>query len=239
MKKLQVLLVVVVLMGNVMAHAKESSGWNWNVVPYAWMSGMKGDIAVKGVAAPVDQSFSDILKNLEIAGMLALDGNNGTWGTFADLFYVNLSDSADTSAGKVKADMDEWIISIAPYYRVVSNDKMTIDVGAGGRYIDMRIDISAPPGSRSGSQSWLDPIVTARLRLPLADKFSLNMSGDIGGFGVESDLTWQLATSVNYLINDTVDFLFGYRHLDLDYQNGDFLYDAATSGFALGVRISF
>lgn len=61
---------------------------------------------------------------------------------------------------------------------------------------------------------------------------------DIGGFGIESDFTWQLTLTAGYALTDNTEFLVGYRHLDVDYKNGGFGYDVATSGFGLGFRIS-
>jgi len=55
---------------------------------------------------------------------------------------------------------------------------------------------------------------------------------------VESDLTWQVVASAGYSITENVDLLLGYRHLDIDYEDGDFSYDVATSGLGVGVSVA-
>jgi hypothetical protein len=36
-----------------------------------------------------------------------------------------------------------------------------------------------------------------------------------------------------------VDLLLEYRHFEVEYEKGDFSYDMATRGFALGASLSF
>ena len=218
--------------------AAEEGGWNWGVSPYGWMAGMEGDVAIGPVVSHVDESFSDVLENLEFAAMIALDGNNGRWGVMGDLFFASLEDSQNTALGKVKGEVEQLIVSAVPYVRVVTCDKMTVDIGVGVRYIDTTVEVSAPARNVKGSRDWADPIVMARLHLPVSEKCFLNLTGDIGGFGVESELTWQVVVAAGHSITENVDLLVGYRHLDVDYEDGSFAYDIATSGFGVGVRVA-
>lgn len=211
--------------------------WNWTLTPYGWLAGLDGNTGVRRLVAPVDLSPSDVIEDLSFTAMIALDANNDQWGVAGDLFYVNLDSSTPTAAGPVNSDVEQWIVSGVPYLRVASDEKATVDVGAGGRYMDTDLDLATPAGKRSGSKNWIDPIVMLRTRYALAEKVFLTLSGDIGGFGVGSDLTWQLAGSVGYALTDKVDLLLGYRHLDVDYEDDGFVYDIATSGFGVGVRI--
>ena len=63
------------------------------------------------------------------------------------------------------------------------------------------------------------------------------MRGDVGGFGVSSDIVWQALGLVGYNFTDSTIGYFGYRHAAVDYQNGGFIYDAATSGPIFGLAI--
>jgi opacity protein-like surface antigen len=218
--------------------AAEEGSWNWGLSPYAWMSGMEGDVAVGPTVSHVDMSFSDVLDVLEVAAFVSIDGNNGRWGVVSDFAYVGLDDTQDTAIGNVKAELDEVLISAIPYVRVVTCDKMTVDVGAGVRYMDIDVKVSTPARNINGSRDWADPIVMARLRRQLTEKCFLNLAGDIGGFGVESDFTWQVTATAGRAITENVDLLVGYRHLDIDYRDGEFDYDLATRGFAVGVHVA-
>ena len=89
----------------------------------------------------------------------------------------------------------------------------------------------------------MDPIVGANLSLPLGKNFSLNVRGDIGGFGVGSDLTWQVFPTLagNLPIGDRSKP--GTCWLYMDYETGSgashFKYDVLTQGPQLGVTFSF
>lgn len=219
------------------SHAQEQ-GWNWNVVPYLWVSGLEGTVEAAGLTSEVSKSPSEILEDLSLAGMISLDGNNGSWGCVSDVFYVKLKDSQNTPVGKVTAELEQWIVSVVPYKRIVSDGKRTVDVGAGGRYIDTDVDIKTPMKRGSENRDWIDPVVMMRSQLPISEKWMLGFSGDIGGFGVESDFTWQLTGYAGYAVSPAINLLIGYRHLDIDYSDGAFSYDVATSGFALGAHFA-
>ena len=52
--------------------------------------------------------------------------------------------------------------------------------------------------ARSGTLEWVDPFVGLRVRHELAPGKELQFLGDIGGFGVGSDLTWQLFAGYSF-----------------------------------------
>jgi opacity protein-like surface antigen len=60
--------------------------------------------------------------------------------------------------------------------------------------------------------------------------------GDIGGGG--SELTWQALAGVDWTLSKHLSAKFGYRYLDFDYDQDDFVYDMAMAGgyAALGIR---
>jgi len=97
--------------------------------------------------------------------------------------------------------------------------------------------------TRSGTQDWWDPIVGANLSLPLSKKFSFNVRGDIGGFGVGSDLTWQAFPYLSWQFTRWGSLQAGYRWLYMDYETGSgtshFKYDMLNQGPQLGVTFSF
>jgi hypothetical protein len=231
------LLVTVVLLIRGAAYAQDSD-WNLTLTPFGWLAGLKGDTGVKPLVAEIDLSPSDIIDDLEVAAMLTLDANNGTWGVVADMFYVELEDGATTAVGKIKAEVEQWIVTAGPYYRIPAENDLVIDVGAGGRYMNADTDVTTPLGNSSDTEEWVDPILMLNLRIPVTEKFFIDVNGDIGGFGVESDLTWAVMGAAGYSISESVDLLVAYQHLDVDYEKDGFVYDAATSGFAVGLSIA-
>ncbi len=102
------------------------------------------------------------------------------------------------------------------------------------------IDVDLGPGlGGDGSQEWVDPIFGFRVRGKVNEKMFLQLYMDVGGFGVNSDFTYSMATNLNYLFNDTWSAIFGYRLLDIDYDKDGFLYDAKQDGLLFGLGYSF
>ncbi len=75
----------------------------------------------------------------------------------------------------------------------------------------------------------------------IADKWSLSLYGDIGGFGVSSDFTWQGFGLIDFQPWKNVAFIAGYRAIGTDYETGSgtdkFTFDTTVHGPIIGVDI--
>ena len=119
-----------------------------------------------------------------------------------------------------------------------THSSTALDLLGGARYWNQELDLSlAVDGSvdlsklglersgsravaRSGTLEWVDPFVGLRVRHELAPGKELQFLGDIGGFGVGSDLTWQLFAGYSFdfaVWQTTLHGLVGYRALAVDY----------------------
>ena len=67
------------------------------------------------------------------------------------------------------------------------------------------------------------------------------MYTDIGGFGVSSDFTWQVAALIDFQPWKNVAILAGYRAIGTDYETGSgadkFVFDATIHGPVVGIDI--
>ena len=63
--------------------------------------------------------------------------------------------------------------------------------------------------------------------------------GDIGGFGASSHLTFQVYGGLGYQANDWFSAELGYRVMDVDYEDGGFVYDMTVYGPTAGFRFRF
>jgi hypothetical protein len=101
--------------------------------------------------------------------------------------------------------------------------------------------------SASGSASWADPLVGLRLRHQFAPGLNFVGSGDVGGFGVGSQFSWQALAAINYdfCVRNNVIWsgMLGYKALFVDYSKGSGLtryeYDMTMHGPILGVTARF
>jgi hypothetical protein len=77
-------------------------------------------------------------------------------------------------------------------------------------------------------------MLIARLTTPPAKKFIGQLRGEIGGFGIGSDIAWQVQAIAGYRFSKLFDMSAGYRVIGLDYTSGEgaktFVYDVATFG---------
>jgi hypothetical protein len=103
--------------------------------------------------------------------------------------------------------------------------------------------VALPGFDVSDTNSWFDPLIVARFTAPLESKWKLGIRGDVGGFGVGSDFTWQVFPFVGYRFSNLFEISGGYRALGMDYNTGSgddyFLYDMVTFGPQLGLVFHF
>jgi hypothetical protein len=241
---LVVLGIATVAMTGSTAAAQSSSGeWQYTIAPYLWAAGMDGAITVKGVEADVDVPFSDIISDLHFAAMAHFDMKNERWVVSSDLIYVDLDSSTDVAQGTATAAVTQTLFEVAGGYRV----SPAVTLLAGGRWVDLTSGLrySGPNvgDSVEAGKSWIDPLVGVHLIAPLAERWWIGAHGDIGGFGVGSDLAWQAYADVGFRASDLVSVIFGYRAIDMDYEDGSgrdlFRYDMLISGPQIGVAFTF
>ena len=77
-------------------------GWQVVVAPYLWAAGLSGDVGVGGRTAQIDQSFGDILSDLDIGFMGVTEVRYDRFGVFSDLTYAKLSATDKTESGGAK-----------------------------------------------------------------------------------------------------------------------------------------
>lgn len=170
-----------------------------------------------------------------------------------------------TLNGNVRADYTQTTIEFGAAYEVwpaVPNgaaSSTAFDVLAGVRYWNQKLSVSAGvdvnmalPGlpisggrvfARSGSVDWLDPFIGLRMRHALGPGHKVTVRGDIGGFGIGSDLTWQALATYEFQIKTDLDAYVGYRALSVDYSQGgganSYRYDAIQHGPVVGFTARF
>jgi opacity protein-like surface antigen len=229
----------------------QAADWTHTLTPYIWGAAMSGQAALGPVAADVDLSFSDILNNLKMGGMLSYRGENDRWAILGDAIYMNLGARKTTNTGPIQLDttvgMQQTALEGDAGYRLTERTLLF----AGLRYNDISADLSlvrSGPGAGASraagaSQSWVDPVIGAITEIPLGERWSLGLRGDIGGFGVGSTFAWQAMATVRWQASDNIRVIGGYRYFDMDYEHGSgaslFKYGMAMSGPGLGVAFTF
>ena len=216
--------------------AGENDKWTFDVTLYGLAAGMSGEVGVGPINADVDVGFDKIWDNLELGAMGKLRVGYDRWALNADVIYMGLG----ASKNGVSADLDQWVVEPSLSYRFCKEFELL----AGARYNNLSGEIRGPFGRNpTGTQDWWDPIVGVNLSLPFAKKFSFNVRGDVGGFGVGSDLTWQAFPYLGWQFTQWGSLQAGYRWVSTDYETGSglnrFKYDILTSGPQVGFTLHF
>ncbi|MEI8178649.1 hypothetical protein [Aestuariivirga sp.] len=227
----------------------DSSDWKFTVAAYGWGAGLNGQIGVFGFQPrDVDISFSDVLENLDFAAMGLAEARNGRFMLGVDATYTNLSASVKTPFGivakKIDAANTSLMLTGLAGYALYDTDVARLDIVAGARLWSVNNDFEAKGGligSRSWSDgaTWVDPLVGAKLRVDLLPKVYLASWAMIGGFGVGSDLMWDLMGGAGYEFTDNVSVFAGYRAMSVDYSNDSFVYDVVQKGPVVAAVFKF
>jgi hypothetical protein len=187
--------------------------WALDLTLYAFAAGLDGEIGARRTDADVDVDFFDILENLEFAAMGKVRVGYDRWALTTDVLYLGLGASNNIAV----ADLDQWMVEPTVSYRV----NPYFEPLAGVRYNSLSTTVIGTLGRQaSGNREWVDPIIGTNLTLPLSEKVALHLRGDIGGFGVGSDLTWQLYPRVSWRFHRHFSVDAGYRLLYMDYLDG-------------------
>lgn len=231
------------------ALAVAANDWRIAVSSYVWGAGLSGTTSVGNLPrVNIDFSFGDILRNLDFAYFGTAEIGYRRWLVFSDFEYVKLSIDGATPLGvlasrwKLRSETLSWILSGG--YRVVDEDRWTVDALAGGRLYNVSNRLSISGGLRGSrarelSETWVDPIVGARTRIGLTPSIDLLGWGFVGGFGVGSDINWDVLGAVSWSPREAVSAIVGYRASGVDYSTTGFTYDAVQQGPVVGLIIRF
>jgi hypothetical protein len=224
--------------------ASSESGWRVRTAIYGWGTSLNGDVTLRGNNVPVDVGFSDILQKIDFAFMGAVEVGNGKWSFLADLFYAELSANNTKRGILFDCQLNQFVGNFIVAYNVIDTAPTRFDVYAGARVNSMDTELNIdfpilPDISDSARKTWVDPIIGVRFQRELSDKFFFRALGDIGGFGIESDLTWQAMAAIGYRVNNNGSVVLGYRGIGTDYSSGGFGYDVISHGLLLGFEYKF
>jgi len=231
----------------------EDAEWRQTVVIYGMGAAIDGEAQVGDLEVPVDVSISDLFDALEFGAMAAYRAENGTWSFTADATYMGLGGTGKTERGFVKGDVDidqatlmltggrkwtdnlEALVSLA-YFDLSSDLKLTTTNPLNGTVTVRTAGTDA---------SWVDPMLGLAYSAPFHDDWRFALRGDVGGFGIGSDLSYQLLATARWQSSGSLGVVFGYRLIGFDYEDGNRgsrgyqRYDLTEQGPLIGLTIAF
>lgn len=218
--------------------------WKFSLAPFLWAMNINGTSRIGATAAALNLDFKDdLLDNLDSALMVHFEASKGRTSLFAEYQYSKLKPEEVLANGATaNADYKNILGELGAGYTIngLSSDA-TLQVIGGARYYSQELDagLASGPTLVHVDESWWDAFLGGRVFLPLAEKWQLVIRAD-GATGGSKE-TWQAAGYFNWRFNDWGSLLFGYRYMNINYDNDKqgnerYVYDADQQGPLLGVN---
>ena len=241
LNRLLVTAMVILISNTVLGQDTVKKEWSYKVEPYGMFPNMSGKSALGNLPElNVEIESSQIFENLQMGAMLYLEASNEKWNINSDLLYMDigkgLTNTPFINNGEISAKQLGW--EVAGLYKI----RPWFEAGIGGLLNSIKMELNVNRNTfeglenvkRENSQTWLDPMLIAVVKNAPGKKIIYSFRGEIGGFGIGSDLAWQLQAYAGYRFSELFQIQGGYRIISLDYENGSgsdrFLYDVNTYG---------
>ncbi len=221
-----------------------ADGWTFTGAAYLWGAGISGESGVFGLPPQdVDLSFSDILKDLDFAFMGLGEARNGPFVLGLDVTYSKVgseidnprSESEEKLIDKVDVDTASWMVTGYGGYSILDTEELRVDLIGGARFwsINTEFEVDFNVGDDRNfddGASWVDPLAGVKLRFDLAPDVYVASWAMVGGFGIGSDLMWDVMAGAGYSFTEHFDVFAGYRAVSVDYSDDGFVYDIVQQG---------
>ncbi|MEZ9595998.1 hypothetical protein AB4298_15280 [Shewanella sp. 10N.261.52.F9] len=240
-----IIALVLFILGSSYTVAEE---WQFEISPYLWAVSQQGQTGYvdrnnQSVIVDIDMSFSEIFDNLDGAALVNLQARKGNWELWLDLVYMRLEYDAEVDNASAKLTAKQKLLDLVSAYRFSEQGNMQWYSFVGVRFVDVnnKLDVRIIDQQRTPSfgDDWIDPMFGLKNQWAINETFYLNSRAELAGFGVGSQLSWALNFTLNQSLSENWDLKYSFRYLDIDYDEDDFLFDMASSGFGVGVTYQF
>lgn len=240
-----------------------AGAWMFDVAPlYAWLPALEGDLTVRGRTAAVDVSAGEFVETLfdsfKFAASGRVEARQRDLILTLDVLYLSMEEDGETPlGGQVDVEFSQLLLEFGGGFRLGTwrlgrgvHPVISLEALGGGRYVNLDTELgiagAGPLGRRldvDKTVDWLEPFIGGRVRFTLSEKLALVIRGDVGGFGLGSNLTWALVSTLQYHVSRRIVLAGGYRVLDIDYDEGSgtnrFVYDVISHGPTFGFALRF
>jgi hypothetical protein len=248
-KSLLIFLLVYIWLSPKESIAQDAATKKWHYLGdlYMMFPNMKGETTVANLPeVEVDADEAAILGNLKFGAMFYLEATNDNWAISSDFIYMKLNQGLETTnlikSGSITMEQLAWEMDglkhLTPW----------LEVGLGGRLVSLSTGVDATgtlnqPHIGSASKTWYDPVIVMRTQGAIKEKWLLQFRGDVGGFGVGSNFSWQIQANAGYRFSKLFQTTIGYRYISIDYDKGEgaqrFLYNIDTYGWVVRFGFNF
>ena len=219
---------------------EDNNSLRYELTPYLWAASIKGTTATNGnESPPIDSDYNFFsVENLDGVASATFTAHKNQWGFIFDFLYVAYEDTfLEGTVLQITPGVEGRILEFAGSYAPVSID--SLEIIAGLRQQDITVSLTRRGGKTEQTASWADPFVGLIYSLPLTGNTRMAFRGDLGGFGIKSDIAVNAEAMLRYQISKTFSMKLGYRYLKVKFDESDYLYDLSLDGLQLGLGILF
>jgi len=227
--------------------ADDADNWTFDVVPYLWAASLEAKTSLPSLPPSTLSSADRFDTRISAGAMLAAQVHYRSLGLFVDFAWLRLDTEAINpgpafSAVDLKSDFIH--VTTALTYRLPLTGKFQAELLAGARLWNADEDLTFHSGelsgfTSSGSKTWVDPVIGADLCYDLSKHWFVPVRGMVGGFGVSTDLAWEVFGGLGYRFTDWCSATVGYRYLHEDYNQDGFVSKLDAHGVLIGVGFHF
>ena len=119
-----------------------------------------------------------------------------------------------------------------------------VDIYAGGRLWNLDVESTIIDNGNTNNvkmgqytNSWFDPVIGVNAEYVLSKdmKWAAWTKGDIGGFGVNSQMTWQMNAGFAYMLSPNFPLALGFKYVGVNYDKTARNWTVNEYGLTLGI----
>lgn len=205
--------------------AQAQDDWRLTIEPYVWIPALEGEGSADG-SPEVDFEIDypgELSAALPLALRLATPGGS-TWRL--DGLYARWEDDE----GSIETETSLSLVEAGVGWPTGGGWELV----AGLRAVELELDVAIGGAEADASESWIDPWLGAAGEVELAERWTVRTWADVGGFGIGSDLTWQVAALAGWR-GERWRVELGYRALAVAFDDDDLDTELLAHGPILGV----
>lgn len=224
------------------AMAEDDETWRVDLVPYAWIAGIDGDVGVGGREAEVDASFSDLWDNLDMAAALLANARINSWVIRAQIDYLDLSSDLARANGSLESETTMASLGFGYQFDLGNQGHNTLDLLIGARYLTMDQTLKLDAlGESDSDKDYTDPVIMLEPSFRLSERWRLSAMLSYGEGG-DSEYTYEVQPQLIFQAWEHVTLRFGYRLLhykiDADSERRS-SFDGEFEGPFIGLGFNF
>jgi hypothetical protein len=199
------------------------------LAPYAWLAGVDGSVTVGGLSADFDESFSDLVNDVDMGAMGFGVLRYRSLVAFGQFDYIDLEADAEVKAdigpnarpvgAKIDGEVELTIATVGAGYTFDLFDRHAVDVMLGVRSLQLDVSLDSGANKRSEDTDITDYIVMLSPLFNFGEKWQFRTILSYG-FAGDSESTYELQPQLHYRMSRPLTLSVGYRKLHYEEESG-------------------